>query len=79
MRRAANCALISAARAAKKAVNIQRAIAIAAASATFAGDQRVRIYDNANFSSVNNLATAQASNILVTGAALVNCPVVRFP
>ncbi len=37
----------------------------------------VYMYDNANFSSVNNLTTAQAASILVSGAALVNCPTVQ--
>lgn len=47
--------------------------------ATYSPLWSVRIYDNANFGSVNNLSSAQAANIMVTGAALVNCPVVRFP
>ena len=37
----------------------------------------VNIYDNADFDSVYDLASAQASNILVSGAAIVNCPVVE--
>ena len=45
MRLAANYALISTARAAKEAAHVQQAIAITAASATFPGDQRMRIYD----------------------------------
>lgn len=44
--------------------------------ATYSPLWSVRIFDNADFGSVNNLSTAQAANILVTGAALVNCPVV---
>lgn len=36
----------------------------------------VNVYDNADFDMVNNLATAQMANILATGVALVNCPVV---
>jgi len=36
----------------------------------------VDIYDNANFDSVHDYASAQAANVLVTGAANVNCPVV---
>lgn len=36
----------------------------------------VNIYDNADFGSVNNLTTALATNILVPGAANVNCPIV---
>ncbi len=37
----------------------------------------VNVYDNADFGSVSNLATAQAANILGMGVALVNCPVVK--
>ncbi|MBS1771428.1 MAG: hypothetical protein JST82_01120 [Bacteroidetes bacterium] len=36
----------------------------------------VDIYDNANFSMVSNLSTAQAATSLATNAALVNCPIV---
>ena len=36
----------------------------------------VNIYDNADFNKVHDLASAQSANILATGAALVNCPVV---
>lgn len=36
----------------------------------------VNIYDNADFSSVMNLSTAQAANILAMGAVIVNCPIV---
>lgn len=36
----------------------------------------VDVYDNANFNSVNDYASAQAANILATGVALVNCPIV---
>jgi hypothetical protein len=36
----------------------------------------VDVYDNADFDSVMNLATAQAASILATGVALVNCPIV---
>ncbi len=36
----------------------------------------VSIYDNADFASVGDLASAQAANILASGAATVNCPVV---
>ncbi len=39
----------------------------------------VNIYDNADFENVHDLPTAVAANILATGAAIVNCPVVaRF-
>ena len=38
----------------------------------------VNIYDNADFWSVNDLASALDANILVAGAANVNCPVVEF-
>jgi len=36
----------------------------------------VNIYDNADFEMVHDLQTAQMANILVVGAAKVNCPVV---
>ncbi len=36
----------------------------------------VDIYDNADFNTVHDLTSAQAANILVFGAAIVNCPVV---
>ena len=36
----------------------------------------VDVYDNADFSSVHDFASAQAANILATGVALVNCPIV---
>jgi len=37
----------------------------------------VNIYDNADFDMVHDLASAQMANILATGAANVNCPVVE--
>lgn len=37
----------------------------------------VNIYDNADFDMVHDLASAQMANILVTGAANVNCPIVE--
>jgi len=37
----------------------------------------VNIYDNADFDMVHDLASAMAANILVMGAAIVNCPVVE--
>jgi Secretion system C-terminal sorting domain len=36
----------------------------------------VNIYDNADFDMVHDLMSAQNANILVAGAALVNCPIV---
>jgi hypothetical protein len=36
----------------------------------------VNVYDNADFSNVSNLSTAQSANILATGVANVNCPIV---
>jgi hypothetical protein len=36
----------------------------------------VDVYDNADFGSVSNWTTAMSSNILATGVALVNCPIV---
>lgn len=36
----------------------------------------VNIYDNADFDSVHDLASAQSANIMAAGAAIVNCPVV---
>lgn len=37
----------------------------------------VNPYDNADFNIVSDLTSAQSSNILATGVALVNCPTVR--
>lgn len=37
----------------------------------------VYMYDNANFGTVSNLSSAQTSNIIVSNAALVNCPTVQ--
>lgn len=37
----------------------------------------VNVFDNADFNEVSNLTTAQAANILGSGVALVNCPVVK--
>ncbi len=37
----------------------------------------VNIYDNADFDDVSDLDSAEAANILATGAANVNCPVVE--
>lgn len=39
---------------------------------------RVNVYDNADFSSVNNLTSATMANILATGVANVNCPIVSI-
>ena len=36
----------------------------------------VNLYDNADFDDVSDLDSAEAANILATGAANVNCPVV---
>ena len=36
----------------------------------------VSVYDNADFDSVSDLASAEAANILAAGVATVNCPVV---
>jgi hypothetical protein len=36
----------------------------------------VNVYDNADFAAVHDLASATDANILATGAALVNCPIV---
>lgn len=38
---------------------------------------QVKIYDNADFSSVTDLSSAQAATILEPNAALVNCPIVQ--
>ena len=38
----------------------------------------VNIYDNANFDQVSDLGSAQSANILVAGAAIVNCPIVSL-
>ena len=51
--------------------------------ATLPGDKAysplwtVNVYDNADFESVSDLASATAANILATGVATVNCPVVE--
>ncbi|MFN0158682.1 MAG: hypothetical protein ACKVRP_11510 [Bacteroidota bacterium] len=39
----------------------------------------VNIYDNSQFVSVQNLATAQSATHLVVGAATVNCPMASIP
>jgi hypothetical protein len=39
----------------------------------------VSVYDNADFSEVADLASASAANVLATGVANVNCPVVEVP
>ena len=36
----------------------------------------VNVYDNMDFDMVNNLSSAGMANILATGVATVNCPVV---
>ncbi len=36
----------------------------------------VNVYDNADFSTVNDLVSAKNANILMENAMLVNCPVV---
>ncbi|MCB0792506.1 MAG: hypothetical protein H6595_04120 [Flavobacteriales bacterium] len=51
-------------------------IATLPADMTYSPLWNVQIYDNANFSMVSDLSSAQMANILVNGAALVNCPVV---
>lgn len=38
----------------------------------------VNVYDNADFNSVSNLSSAGMTNILATGVATVNCPVVHI-
>ncbi len=38
----------------------------------------VDVYDNADFDSVSDFASASAANILATGVATVNCPVVEI-
>lgn len=52
-------------------------VATTPASTTYSPLWEVSIYDNANFSSVNNLSSAQAATQLVPSAALVNCPTVQ--
>ena len=37
----------------------------------------VNVYDNADFDDVSDLASAQAANILASGVALVNCPLIE--
>lgn len=38
----------------------------------------VNVYDNADFMNVSNLSEAQMANILATGVATVNCPIVSI-
>ena len=38
----------------------------------------VNVYDNADFDNVKNLETAVAANILATGVANVNCPIISI-
>ena len=47
--------------------------------ATYSPLWLVNVYDNADFDTVSDLTTAQAANILATGVATPNCPVVVFP
>jgi hypothetical protein len=47
-------------------------------SATYSPLWTVNIYDNVQFQSVTNLATAKAATVLVAGAAKVNCPIVEI-
>jgi hypothetical protein len=37
----------------------------------------VQIYDNADFASVTDLASAQQAQLLAPDAALVNCPIIE--
>lgn len=46
------------------------------ADATYSPLWLVNVFDNADFASVSNLATVQASNVLAMGVMRVNCPVV---
>lgn len=47
------------------------------ADATYSPLWDVAIYDNSDFGSVSDLPSAQNATLLVSGAALVNCPVVE--
>jgi hypothetical protein len=38
----------------------------------------VNVFDNAAFSTVEHLTTAQAATLLEPGVALVNCPIVSI-
>lgn len=51
-------------------------IATIPADAAYSPLWSVSVYDNADFSKVSNLSSATASNILASGVANVNCPVV---
>ena len=48
------------------------------ADASYSPLWSVNVYDNAMFSSVMNLPTAMSANILATGVANVNCPIVSI-
>jgi hypothetical protein len=52
-------------------------VATLPSEATYAPLWTVNIYDNSAFDGVGDLATAQGAPLLVAGAVLVNCPVVR--
>lgn len=51
-------------------------IATVPADASYSPLWSVSVYDNADFSSVSNLASALSANILASNIATVNCPVV---
>lgn len=51
-------------------------VATVPADASYSPLWTVNVYDNADFASVRNLATAQAARVKGSGVALVNCPVV---
>lgn len=54
-------------------------VATLPADAAYSPLWSVNIYDNAEFDTVDDLASAQAATLLAAGAALVNCPVVASP
>lgn len=52
-------------------------VATVPSDASYSPLWQVKIYDNADFSSVMDLASAQSATILEPNAALVNCPIVQ--
>ncbi len=58
-------------------IQTHNVLATTPSSGTYSPLWSVYIYDNASFNSVNNLITAQAAPVLVSNAALVNCPIIQ--
>lgn len=58
-------------------VQTHNVLATTPASASYSPLWSVNVIDNADFSNVANVTTAQSANILAMNVALVNCPVVK--